>query len=50
MYRKQKVIMDGIRTEFVDINRGVPQGTVLGLFWFHLLLMILNLSDLKIIY
>ena len=28
--RKQRVVVDGITTKFIDINRGVPQGTVLG--------------------
>ena len=28
--RKQRVIVDDIHTEMVSINRGVPQGTVLG--------------------
>ena len=28
--RKQRVAVDGNVTEFLDINRGVPQGTVLG--------------------
>ena len=28
--RKQRVVVDGFVTEFVSINRGVPQGTVLG--------------------
>ena len=28
--RQQRVVVDGITTDFVDINRGVPQGTVLG--------------------
>jgi len=28
--RKQRVVVDGYRTEYVSINRGVPQGTVLG--------------------
>lgn len=28
--RKQRVTIDGVVTEFVDINRGVPQGSVLG--------------------
>lgn len=37
MYRKQRVVMDGIRTEFVDIKRGVPQGIVLGPFFFSLM-------------
>ena len=36
--RKQRVVVHGITTGFIDINRGVPQGTVLGpiLFFFHL--------------
>ena len=28
--RKQRVLADGISTEFLNINRGVPQGSVLG--------------------
>ena len=28
--RKQRVIVDGIVTDYLNINRGVPQGTVLG--------------------
>ena len=28
--RKQRMLADGISTEFIDINRGVPQGSVLG--------------------
>ena len=28
--RNQRVVVDGITTEFIDINRAVPQGTVLG--------------------
>ena len=32
--RKQRVVVDGIETEYVHINRGVPQGTVLGPFLF----------------
>ena len=28
--RKQRVVVDGIETEYLNINRGVPQGTVLG--------------------
>ena len=27
---KQRVVVDGYRTEYVFVNRGVPQGTVLG--------------------
>ena len=29
-HRKQRVVVDGYSTEYVSINRGVPQGTVLG--------------------
>ena len=28
--RKQSVVVDGIVTDYLNINRGVPQGTVLG--------------------
>ena len=28
-HRKQRVVVDGYSTEYVSINRGVPQGTVL---------------------
>ena len=28
--RKQRVVVDGVTTKFVEIDRGVPQGTVLG--------------------
>lgn len=28
--RMQRVVVDGVSTEFVSINKGVPQGTVLG--------------------
>ena len=28
--RKQRVVIDGIVTEYLNINRGVSQGTVLG--------------------
>ena len=28
--RKERVVVDGNITDYVDINRGVPQGTVLG--------------------
>ena len=29
--RKHRVVVDGYRTKYVSINRGVPQGTVLAL-------------------
>lgn len=35
--RKQRVVVDGITTEYLDINKGVPQGTVLGPFLFSLM-------------
>ena len=35
--RKQRVKVDGVITEFLDINRGVPQGTVLGPIMFTIM-------------
>ena len=34
--------VDGVATEFLDINRGVPQGTVLGPIMFTIMV-----SDIK---
>ena len=36
-HRKQRVTVDGITTEFFKINRGVPQGTVLGPILFSIM-------------
>ena len=43
--RRQRVVVDGIETNFLDINRGVPQGTVIGPFLFSLMVNDINLED-----
>ena len=35
--RKQRVVVDGLTTEYANINTGVPQGTVIGPFLFSLM-------------
>ena len=30
MGRQQRVVVDGISTSYLSINRGIPQGTVIG--------------------
>jgi hypothetical protein len=42
MYRGQRVVVDGTVTEFVDVNKDVPQSTVLGPFLFSL-----RVNDIK---
>ena len=36
--RKQRVVVDGYRTKYVSINRGAPQGTVMGPVLFSILI------------
>ena len=42
--RKQRVTVDGIVTDYLNINRGVPQGTVLGPILFSIMV-----NDIKVI-
>lgn len=42
---KQRVVVDGITTEFVDVNRGLPHGTVLGPLLFSLMVNDIQLAD-----
>ena len=39
------MVVDGIETDFLEINRGVPQGTVIGPFLFSLMVDDISLED-----
>ena len=43
--RKQRVVVDGLETKYVDITKGVPQGTVLGLFLLSLVVNDIRPAD-----
>jgi hypothetical protein len=43
--KRKRVIVNGIETNYVDINKGVPKGTVLGPFLFSLLINVLTVKD-----
>ena len=42
---RQRVDIDGLQTEYVDITRGVPQGTVPGPFLFSLMVNYVRPAD-----
>ena len=43
--RKQRVVVERITTEFIDINRGVPQGTILAPILFSLIVNDIQIAD-----
>ena len=42
MGRQQRVVVDGISTSYLSINRGIPQGTVIGP-----ILFLIMINDIK---
>ena len=44
---EQRVTIDGISTKFLKINRGVPQGIVLGSILFSVMVIDIKPTDLK---
>ena len=45
--RRQRVVVDGLENESLDINRGVPQGKVIGPFLFSLMVNDIDLEDVE---
>ena len=45
--RKQRVVLDGFTTNYLSINRGIPQGTVLGQILFLLMVNDICAADEK---
>ena len=45
--RKQRVVLDGFTTNYLSINRGIPQGTVLGQILFSLMVNDICAADEK---
>ena len=45
--RRQRVVVDGIVTEYLNINRGVPQGTVIGPMLFSIIVDDIKTVDSK---
>ena len=45
--RRQRVVVDGIVTEYLNINRGVPQGTVIGPILFSIMVDDIKTVDSK---